>query len=349
MDWELNVMKKMRVLLLNLLLLLPLSLSADFIEDIGKKGNITWDNLILLYKRFGWRELAPPKSIADKFSQYKDKVMRFPLVDFSDVINDSKGNQYYYYGRKEEAEIVLFTYHDGLTSKLGSLNAALGNLGSQYEVMGSIIDVQHDWEDWETVIFVKPGVVRIKNRVCVVVEGNTVIMVGQSILDVSVEGLDASGEGLDVSGEELDASGERLDVSVKGLDASGEELALAWTYNIPEDIEVVPAGLDPESVAKWFLFFGSITKNLEVWTQLCSVQENVVTGAHVLRPKGRTWWHTLSSGEQEYRFVGEDLLNGTDTERVFLYYIRENGVDVGEPLSLTVVLEQAGQWRVSLF
>jgi hypothetical protein len=306
--------KKARILSLSLLLLLPLSLSADFIEDIGKKGNTAWDNLILLYKRSGWKELAPLKTIADGFSQYKDKVMRFPLVDFSDAISDSKGNRYYYYGKKEGTEIVLFTYREGLSSKLASLNAMLGNLGSQYEALGSVIDVQQNWETWETVIFVELCAFHIRNRVCVVVESNNMALVGQDILDVSVE-----------------------------------EQAVMWTHDIPEDVKAVPQGLDPESVAKWFLFFGSITKSLAIWTQLCSVQENVASSANVLRPKGRGWWQTISSGEREYRFIGEAKLNATDTARVFLYQISENGLDVGEPMPLTVILEQAGQWRVSSF
>ncbi|MDR1324760.1 MAG: hypothetical protein LBK00_01850 [Treponema sp.] len=308
-------MKKACILSLSLLLLLlPPSLPADFIEDIGRKGNITWDNLILLYKRSGWKEPALPKTIADSFSQYKDKVMHFPLIDFSDVISDSKGNRYYYYGEKEGTEIVLFTYHEGLSLKLASLNAMLGNLGSQYEALGSVIDVQQDWETWETVIFVELCAFHIRSRVCVVVESNNIALVGQDILDVSVE-----------------------------------EQVVMWTHDIPEDVKAVPPGLDPESVAKWFLFFGSISKNLGIWTQLCSVQENITSSANVLRPKGRSWWQTISSGEREYRFIGEAVLNNTDTARVFLYQISEHGLDVGEPMPLTVILEQAGQWRVSLF
>ena len=306
-------MKKVRMLSLSLLLLLPLSLSADFIEDIGKKGNTAWDNLILLYKRSGWKELAPVKTITDSFFQYKDKVMRFPLVDFSNVISDSKGNLYYYYGEQEGTELVLFTYHEGLSSKLASFNVSLGTLGSQYEVLGRVIDVQQNWETWETVIFVELCAFHIRSRVCVVVEGNNIALVGQDILDASVK--------------------EKV----------------VWTHDIPEDATVVPPGLDPESVAKWFLFFSSISKNLGLWTQLCSVQENIAVSAYALRPKGRAWWQTISSGEREYRFIGEDVLNGTDTARVFLYQISENGLDVGEPMPLTVILEQAGQWRVSSF
>ncbi|MDR2418916.1 MAG: hypothetical protein LBD79_07660 [Treponema sp.] len=307
-------MKKARILSLSLLLLLVLPLSADFVEDIGKKGSTAWDNLILLYKRSVWQELAPLKTIVGAFSQYKDKVMRFPLVDFSDVISDGKGNRYYYYGEKEGSEIVLFTYHDGLSSKLALLNATLGSLGSRYEALGRVIDIQQNWETWETVIFVELCAFHIRSRVCVVVEGNDVALVGQDILDAFVK-----------------------------------EWGVMWTHDIPEEVKAVPAGLDPESVAKWFLFFGSISKNLAVWTQLCSVQENAITSANVLRPKGRSWWQIVSSGEREYRFIGADALNSTDTVRVFLYHLSENGLDVGEPMSLTVILEQAGQWRVSSF
>jgi hypothetical protein len=302
--------KKAYILSLGLLLLSPPALSADFIEDIGRKGNTAWDNLILLYKHSGWREPAPLQTIVDGFSQYKDKVMYFPLVDFSDVISDSKGKQYYYYGGKEEAEIVLFSCINGLASKLVSLNAALGNLGSRYEVLGSIIDVQQNWENWETAIFVELCAFHIRSRVCVVVESNTMALVGQDILD--------------------------------------KQFA-AWTQGIPENAEAVPPGLDPESVAKWFLFFGSIRKNLMVWTQLCSVQENIVSSTRMLRPKGRSWWQTISSEKWEYRFIGEDTLKSADLARVFFYKRSGGGLDAGELMPLTVILEQTGQWRVSSF
>jgi hypothetical protein len=308
-------MKKVSILLLTLLLLFPLTLSADFIEEIARKGNTAWDNLILLYKRSGCEEPTPAKTIADSFSQYKNKVIRFPLVDFSDVISDSKGNKYYYYGEKAGTEIVLFAYHEGLASRLETLNAMLGDLGSRYETLGSVIDVQQNWETWETAIFVELHAFYIRNRVCVVVENKKMALVGQDILDAFVK-----------------------------------ERALMWTQGIPENAEAVPPGLDPASVAKWFLFFGSIKKNLAVWTQLCSVQENAISSAGALRPKGRGWWQLLSSVERDYRFLGEDSLNDTDTARVFLYQISENGLDVGEPLPMTVTLEQAGgQWRVSAF
>ncbi|MDR1400463.1 MAG: hypothetical protein LBJ41_11110 [Treponema sp.] len=47
--------------------------------------------------------------------------------------------------------------------------------------------------------------------------------------------------------------------------------------------------------------------------------------------------------------IGEYLLNGTDTARVFLYQASEHGLDVGEPMFLTVILGRAGQWRVLSF
>jgi hypothetical protein len=307
-------MKKVCILSLSLLVLFPLTLSADIVEDIAKMGNTAWDNLILLYKQSGWKEPAPVKTIADDFSQYKNKVMSFPLIDFSDVITDSQGNRYYYYGEKNGTEIVLFAYHAGIEPLIAALRSTLGNLGSQYEALGSVIDVKRDWETWQTVIFMKLCAFHIRNRVCVVVENETMAVVGQADIDIAKE-----------------------------------KLALNWRADIPEDTTSVPPALDPESVAKWFLFFGSTRKNLSVWSQLCSVQENAVSSVGALRPKGRSWWQTLSMADREYRFIGADSANNTDTKQVFLCQVSEKGIDVGAPIPITVVLERAGQWRVSNF
>jgi hypothetical protein len=307
-------MKKARILSLVLLLLFPLTLSADIIEDIAKMGNTAWDNLILLYKYSGWKELASVTTIADNFSQYKDKVMCFPLIDFSDVITDSKGNKYYYYGEKGGTEIVLFAYHAGIEPQIAALKSTLGDLGSRYEALGSVIDVQRNWGTWQTVIFMKLCAFHSRNHVSVVVENETMLVVGQA-----------------------------------RISAVKEEQALNWRAGIPEDAASVPPGLDPESVAKWFLFFGSTRKNLAVWTQLCSVQENAISSAGALWPKGRSWWQKLSLADREYRFIGADSANSNDTTQVFLCQISEKGIDVGEPIPISVVLEKAGQWRISNF
>jgi hypothetical protein len=55
--------------------------------------------------------------------------------------------------------------------------------------------------------------------------------------------------------------------------------AANWTAGIPQNAASVSSGLEPEAVAKWFLYYGSTGKNQTVWNQLLSVQENTISAS----------------------------------------------------------------------
>jgi hypothetical protein len=128
-----------------------------------------------------------------------------------------------------------------------------------------------------------------------------------------------------------------------------ETQLMRWTVNIPENVTAVPANLEPEAVAQWFLFFGSIRKNSQIWNQLCSVDKNIVSNAGLLRTQGQAWWRTVSVADQKYFFVGNVASQSSDTSQTFLYGIRERDKTIETAKPITVTLEQNGQWRVSSF
>jgi hypothetical protein len=125
--------------------------------------------------------------------------------------------------------------------------------------------------------------------------------------------------------------------------------AANWTAGIPQNASSVPQNLDPEMVAKWFLFYGSNKKDEKIWNQLCSVQENAISASGTLTSKGQSWWRMISMANREYYFVRADSGRDTATSKVFMYQIRQDGQDVGVAKPMTVVKESSGQWKVSSF
>jgi hypothetical protein len=127
------------------------------------------------------------------------------------------------------------------------------------------------------------------------------------------------------------------------------ERAANWTAGIPQNATAVPQGLEPEMVAKWFLYYGSINRNQTVWNQLCSVQEDAISATGTLLAKGQSWWRMISMADREYFFVRPEPSRDTATSKVFMYHFRQNGQPVGVARPMTVIRETTGQWRVSSF
>ena len=285
---------------------------ADPAGDIAKAGDDAWNNLISQYKKEGrWVDPASSDAVVYNFSRYRGKVMMFPAIDFSDFITDKDGNKYYWYGEKNSLNLFVIKYHDGIQDQLYKLNNALGNYQGKYEVLGTIVDA---WEWWGNVVLMEVNAVRMQKRAAILIQNNVPVLAGQDIFNRHMAAQAAN-----------------------------------WTAGIPQNASSVPQNLDPEMVAKWFLFYGSNKKNSGVWNQLCSVQENAISASGTLTSKGQSWWRMISMTNREYYFVRADPARDTPTSKVFMYQIRQDGQDVGVAKPMTVVKESAGQWKVSSF
>ena len=103
------------------------------------------------------------------------------------------------------------------------------------------------------------------------------------------------------------------------------------------------------STAKWFLFYGSVKKNQNIWKELCSVEENAVNANGTLTAKGESWWRNLSKTDRDYYFVRADESRGSASEKYFMYQIRVNGQDAGGAKPMCVIKEKSGAWKVKSF
>jgi hypothetical protein len=285
---------------------------ADPAGDIAKAGDDAWNNLVAQYKKESrWMDPVSANVVVNNFGRYNGKIMLFPSIDFGDFITDREGNRYYWYGEKNNLNVFIIKYHPGIQDQLYMLNNGLGNMGGRYEVLGTIVDA---WEWWGNVVLMDVVAMRVQNRACVLIQNNRPVLAGQDIFDRHMAQQSAS-----------------------------------WMAGIPQNATSVPQGLEPEMVAKWFLFYGSNKKNQTIWNQLCSVQENAISASGSLQAKGQSWWRMISMADREYYFVRADPARDTATSKVFMYQIRQNGQDLGVAKPMTVIKENTGQWRVSSF
>ncbi|MDR1251485.1 MAG: hypothetical protein LBK62_04890 [Treponema sp.] len=303
---------KKKAFLLFFVAAFPLLAYSDPAGDIAKAGDTAWDNLVAQYKRESlWADPVSANVVVNNFGRYEKKVMLFPAIDFGDFITDRDGNRYYWYGEKNSNNIFIIKYHDGIQDLLYKLNNGLGNMSGRYEVLGTIADA-YEW--WGNVVLMDVTAMRVQNRACVIVQNNIPVLAGQEIFD-------------------------------RYLAAQ----AANWTAGIPQNAATVPQDLEPEAVAKWFLFYGSVKKDSALWNQLCSVQENAISGSGALQAKGQSWWRMISMANREYYFVRSDPGRDTPSSRIFMYQIRQDGQDVGVARPMTVIKEDGGQWKVSSF
>jgi hypothetical protein len=304
--------KKKKASLLFFFAVFPLLVWADPAGDIARAGDTAWDNLAAQYKRDSlWVDPVSANIVVNNFSRYEKKVMLFPAIDFGDFITDRDGNKYYWYGEKNSNNIFIIKYNDGIQDLLYKLNNGLGNMSGRYEVLGTIVDA-YRW--WGNVVLMDVTAMRVQNRACVIIQNNKPVLAGQDIFDRYLA-----------------------------------DQAANWTAGIPQNAASVPQNLEPEAVAKWFLFYGSVKKDSAIWNQLCSVQENAISGSGALQAKGQSWWRMISMANREYYFVRSDSSRDTPSSRIFMYQIRQDGQDVGVAKPMTVIKENNGQWKVSSF
>ncbi|MDR2499834.1 MAG: hypothetical protein LBD37_01980 [Treponema sp.] len=295
-----------------LFVLLSWSVLADTAGDIAKAGDNAWNNLVNQYKNNDrWAEPVSANVVVKNFSRYKGKAMLFPAIDFGDFITDRDGNRYYWYGEKNSLNLFIIKYHDGIQDQLYKLNNGLGNYKGNYEVLGTIVDA---WEWWGNVVLMDVSAVRVQNSACILIQNNKPALAGEDIFKRYMA-----------------------------------EQAANWTTGIPQNASSVPQNLTPEMAAKWFLYYGSVKKNADVWKQLCSVQEDAISSSGTLSSKGESWWRMISMANREYYYVRADPNRDTPASKVYMYQIRQNGQDAGAAKPMTVVKEKTGQWRVSSF
>jgi hypothetical protein len=292
--------------------LLSRSVFADPAGDIARAGDNAWNSLVNQYKTEGrWADPVSANVVVNNFSRYNGKAMLFPAIDFGDFVTDRDGNRYYWYGEKNSLNLFVIRYHDGIQDQLYKLNNGLGNYRGNYEVLGTIVDA---WDWWGNVVLMEVSAVRVQNRACILIQNNRPVLAGEDIFNRYMA-----------------------------------EQAANWTAGIPQNATSVPQNLEPEMVAKWFLYYGSVKKNSTVWNQLCSVQENAVSGSGVLTAKGESWWRMISMANREYYYVRAEASRDTPASRVYMYQIRQDGRDVGVAKPMTVIKENSGQWKVSSF
>jgi hypothetical protein len=295
-----------------LLILAACFVYADPAGDIAKAGDEAWNNLVAQYKKENrWADPVSANVVVNNFSRYDGKAMLFPSIDFGDFLTDKDGNRYYYYGEKNSLNVFVIKFHSGIQDKLYMLNNGLGNMGGRYEVIGTIVDA---WAWWGNVVLMEVNAMRVQNRAAVMIQNNQPVLAGQDIFDRFMA-----------------------------------QQAANWTEGIPKNAASVPAGLEPEAVAKWFLYYGSASTNQTVWNQLLSVQENAISASGTLSAKGQSWWRVISMADREYFFVRADPARDTPTSRVFMYQFRQNGKEAGAAKPMTVIKENSGQWKVSSF
>lgn len=285
---------------------------ADPAEDVGRAGDDAWNKLIAAAESAGtWEEPVGAAVVCANFPKYDGKLMRFPKIDFGDFVTDRDGRKYYWYGEKSSYNLFVVKYDDGIQDQLRKLSAGFGKPSGEYEVIGRITDA-YSW--WGKVVEMEVAAMRIPGSACVVMEDGKPSLVGKEIF------------------ENWMAS-----------------KAATWTAGIPQDAKSVPAGLGPEDVAKWFLYYGSVKKDDSVWKQLCSVEENAVSASGSLQAKGTSWWRMISKGDREYYFVRAASDKDTAQSRTFMYQIKLNGADNGTAKPIKVVKEKSGEWRVASF
>ncbi|WP_407397078.1 hypothetical protein [Treponema sp.] len=285
---------------------------ADVAKDIAKAGDAEWDKMVSSYKASGeWKDVVSASVVVDDFRGYYKKIMPFPAIDFSDFVTDKYGKKYYWCGEKSNWNIFVIKYNDGIQDYLYKLNNALGNYKGSYEVLGRITDA-YSW--WGDVVEMEVVAVRVKGRATIKIENNKPVLVGEKLLDAAM-----------------------------GKQAS------SWTKGIPENATKVPANLNAEDVAKWFLYYGSVKKDQAVWKQLCSSEEDAVKADGTLLAKGESWWRNLSKADREYYFVRADESRGSANEKFFMYQIRVNGADAGVAKPMCVIKEKSGSWKVKSF
>ncbi|MDR1058069.1 MAG: hypothetical protein LBL43_00850 [Treponema sp.] len=305
-------MKKGKIVFAVLLAFMCRFAEADPAGDIAKAGDDAWNNLVNQYKKEGkWADLVSANVVVNNFGRYTGKAMLFPAIDFGDFITDRDGARYYWYGEKNNLNMFIIKYHDGIQDQLYKLNNGLGNYRGNYEVLGTIVDA---WEWWGNVVLMEVNAVRVQNRACILMQNGGPVLAGQNIFDRYMA-----------------------------------EQAANWTAGIPQNAASVPQNLEPEMVAKWFLYYGSAKKNSALWNQLCSAQENAISGSGTLTAKGESWWRMISMANREYYYVRADPGRDTPASRVYMYQIRQDGKDVGAAKPMTVIKESTGQWKVSSF
>ena len=304
-------MKKIIAFLASAFVALSLSFS-DTAKDIAKIGDAEWDKMVSSYKAKGeWKDTVSASVVVDGFRSYYRKIMPFPAIDFSDFVTDKNGTKYYWCGEKSNWNIFVIKYNDGIQDYLYKLNNALGNYKGSYEVLGRITDA-YSW--WGDVVEMEVVAVRVKGRATIKIEGGKPVLVGEKLLN----------------------------------DAMSKK-ASTWTKGIPDNATSVPKNLSAEDTAKWFLFYGSVKKNQNIWKALCSVEENAVEPSGKLAPKGESWWRNLSKTDREYYFVRADESRGNANEKYFMYQIKVNGADAGVAKPMCVIKEKNGSWKVKSF
>lgn len=285
---------------------------ADTAKDIAKAGDAEWEKMVSSYKAGGeWRDTVSASVVVDDFRGYYKKYMLFPAIDFSDFVTDKNGTKYYWCGEKTNWNIFVIKYNDGIQDYLYKLNNALGNYKGAYEVLGKITDA-YSW--WGDVVEMEVVAVHVKGRATIKIENGKPVLVGEKFLN----------------------------------EAMGKA-ASSWAKGIPENATSVPKNLSAEETAKWFLYYGSVKKNQNIWKGLCSVEENALNANGSLTAKGESWWRNLSKTDRDYYFVRADENRSTATEKYFMYQIRVNGTDAGVAKPMCVIKEKSGSWKVKSF
>jgi uncharacterized protein (DUF2164 family) len=277
------------------------------LKEIGKKGDAQWNHLIKTHKGNGqYVDVNNPAIIVKNFERYLGKYKQFPKINFADFITDRNGEKYYYYGVKGSIDLYVIKHDQRINDKLIMLSNGLGSLQGEWEVLG-VIDDAFRW--WGNVVLMKVVAMRIPGKACVVIEENKIKLVGEDLFNKFL------------TGQEADA--------YKGL---------------PKNLNSIPKGLDPATVAKLFFYIGSVEKNDQTWIQLLS--KDALNNDGSMAGRAKSWWRSLSTKNREYFFVRENpnRVSG-DNKKCYMFQIKQKGKNLGSAKPCILIREN-GEWKI---
>jgi hypothetical protein len=109
-------------------------------------------------------ESFPDANVAANIAQYRDRVLRFPSIDFSKTITDQNQRQFYDYRDQKGENLYLIPYNQAVEDRITKQK-----MGAQFEVLGKIRGVNAALDD---AILVDLLAVRLTNDLYILVSSD---------------------------------------------------------------------------------------------------------------------------------------------------------------------------------
>ena len=231
-------------------------------KEIAKVGDAEWMEFVTKQTEEGKfaSEIPPANFMARNFSNYQDKLMIVPQIDFNRTASDTKGNKYFINPDPRWRGFVI-EFNSEITDKLRKFASVIGAVGTEgWEMVCRIKDV-FGW--WNNNVFLEAVAVRVKDK---------------------VTAFFADGKA-NFSGE---------DIMQKYLD----ELKESSSADIPKNLDSIPDDLEPLTVAKLFYHLCTEEDNHDVWSQILHQKECTHNGQPL--PRVKSWWNNMKKDRSYY-------------------------------------------------